>query len=102
MRKPKTSPLPASHYLDEVLTEMHRRVNATYTSVDALNADPEWYTRHEWTRDQEYDFIDWLTDYFRTNDDARESLTTVLSRNKLFCNKAAREFVGSYGWTLKY
>jgi len=44
----------------QVLKEMCKRVGADYDTIDF--SQDGWYLDHEWTIDEEKDFINWLAD----------------------------------------
>lgn len=83
-------------HLKIIIDEMCRRVGTKTEDVDF--SDNEWYTRHEWTKKEQDDFLDWLTEYLWDNAEARKELMTVPMRRKPHLRKASREFGFMWGW----
>lgn len=84
-------------HLSAIVDEMFTRVGASRKNVNVKRYG--WFLQHAWTRQQEDDFVGWLTDYFMKNEGARKELMghTVLNSRKR-CREAAEEFVWNYGW----
>lgn len=81
-------------HLKAVLTEMFSRVNAD-TEID-IKQDG-WFLKHQWSRQQELSFINWLTDYLKTNGAVKE-FSSVYRNNFKNRQKIAEGFVMNYGW----
>ena len=86
-------------YLIQILKRMCSIVGANYDEIDF--SIPGWYTKYEWTKEQEQDFIDWLTEYLYSNTKARRSLMTISRKNKKLARQAAEQFVFMFGWKTK-
>ena len=88
-----------SPHLQAVLREMCSRVDTDPAKID-FKADT-WYMEHEWTQQQETDFVEWLAQYFYANTEARKEILHANRKNLKYCRKAATEFVWNYGWKTK-
>jgi len=86
-------------HIDIILTEMFRRVNAEFTP-DFTKAEA-WYYAYEWTREEEQEFVDWLSDYLFHNKEARHEIMNFPIRNKNKCRNAAMQFNAWFGWRTK-
>lgn len=82
-----------------VFQELFRRVGDEY-STDKTQGD-FWFTKHEWTEEEQKDFIKWLTDYLMAHKDARHELMRYPIRNKKRCEQTAMWFNLQYGWKTK-
>ena len=85
-----------SEHLQVVLRKMCEIVNADPDSIDFSN--DKWFYLHQWTVEQEQEFIKWLSDYLYETKGARQEFLTHPYKNKKNCEKAAREFTWNYGW----
>jgi hypothetical protein len=88
-----------SKHLDIILTEMFRRVDAEY--ISDLTKTEDWYFDHEWTKEEEYDFINWLSDYLYHNSEARHEIMNFPISNRKQCRKVAELFNAWFGWKVK-
>ncbi len=86
-------------YLVVVLKEMCKRVNAPYDQIDFQQKD--WFSKYEWTMDEQADFNEWLVAYLYTNTQARKALLEVPIRTKRHIKKAADMFLFQFGWRFK-
>ena len=86
-----------SESLQAVLREMCTRVGADYDSTDFSN--PEWYTKYEWTEQEENQFEDWIVNYLYKNTKARREIMNSQIKKKSYLKKVAREFTFQYGWS---
>jgi hypothetical protein len=82
-----------------VFQELFRRVGDEY-SVEKT-ADDFWFNQHEWTEEEQKDFIKWLTDYLMVHKEARHELMRFPIRNKKKCEATAQWFSFQYGWKTK-
>ena len=82
-----------------VLQELFRRVGDEYSPDKTQGED--WYCLHEWTEEEQKDFIKWLTDYLMGHKEARHGLMRFPIRNKKRCEQAAIEFNSQFGWKTK-
>jgi len=86
-------------YLTEVFTKMCSIVGADYDSID-FSADG-WYSKYEWTDEQEKEFEKWMIEFLYTNNEARRELFGCRK-----VKKAIKPWVGmfllSYGWKTKF
>ena len=95
----KTDQKGFRRHLAAVLKEMCRRVKAKYGDINFKSQD--WFRAHKWTREQEHNFEDWMTDYLYKDRSARHELLELSTyANKTRCRKAAQEFTFMYGWSL--
>lgn len=87
-------------YLTDVLTEMCDRVGVKYEDIDF--AKDEWYLEHEWTKEDQDDFINWFA-IFLQNTGVRQELCKYppLVRTKDERLKFSRSFVSEFGWKIK-
>ena len=53
------------------------------------------------TKEQESDFIDWLTNYLYNNTDARNEMAWIPRKTKKVCRGLAETFNSFYGWATK-
>lgn len=78
-----------SKYTEDILREMFRRVNDTYSVEKTLHK--EWYRAHEWTLVEEHEFIKWLTAFIKKK---------RLAYSATSAKRAAEMFVFQHGWRL--
>ena len=77
-----------------ILTEMCNRVNTKFEDIDFY--EDRWFMKHSWNKEEEEDFIKWMTKYLTENKKAqREIMETPVKRN---IEKVAKFFVWNYGW----
>jgi len=61
-----------------------------------------WYSEHEWTKEQEKEFCDWLVNEIRTNNKIRKEITTLPYRpTKKRVEKTVMWFNLMWGWKIK-
>lgn len=82
-----------------VLEKQCEIVGARYEDVD-FN-DDLWFFSYQWTKDQEYEFIEWLTNHLQTDREARNNIMNIPSRNRRICRQAAQSFAFNFGWKYK-
>jgi len=87
-----------SESLQFVLKEMCNRVGADYDSIDFSSNN--WYSKYEWTIQEEKQFEKWMIDYLYKNAKARREIMNYSIKNKSYLEKVAREFTFHYGWRL--
>ncbi len=89
----------SSKYMEEILTEMFRIVGAEY-SKKFLEQD-QWYTKYEWTEEQQLDFEKWLYNYLKTNKEAKKHYfrRTIVSDKVL--KDSVSYFMFHCGWKFK-
>ena len=68
----------------EILKKMCSYVGADFNEID-FKSD-YWYLKHQWTEEQENDFIHWLTEHHKKKHPPKKAL------------QLANEFVFNYGW----
>ena len=76
---------------------MCKRVKTRYEDINFKK--PNWFHDFQWTQKQEDNFKEWLTNYLKTNKEAREELMQS-PRLKGYI-KIANEFLFQYGWKTK-
>jgi len=84
-----------------ILKKMFQMVNLKHSKkfIEEFVTDPDWYCKATWTKEQETEFIRWLTDHFYSNKAARYALLRHPTYpTKRSCRKAAKEFWWQYGW----
>lgn len=80
-----------------VLKKLCEFVGADYDSIDFY--ENKWFLKHEWTLEQEKEFIEWFLDYLKD-----KSVFKCFSKahfSKKTRLKVAKAFVFSYGWKYK-
>lgn len=83
-----------------VLKKMCSYVNVEYEDIDFTKNN--WYWEYEWTKEEETDFIEWLTNEIKTNNNIRKELSTLPYRpSKKRCNTFANHFNMMFGWKTK-
>ena len=80
-------------YLEEIISEMHRRVGEEF-SLEELNKD-----LYEWSEEEQDNFREWLVDYMYDNEKARNSLMNS-TNSKERCREFADDFIFQYGWKI--
>ena len=88
-----------SEGLERVLREMCKRAGVRFEDVDF--SDPEWYLKHEWTLEEEADFVEWLTTELSRDGALRRELMEIPFSNKRHLRMFAIYFVSNYGWKVK-
>ena len=79
-----------------VLAKQCEIVGAKYEDINF--EDDLWFFERQWTKEQESEFIDWLTDHLRTNKEARVAIMKIPSRTKSMCKRTAEAFAFNFGW----
>ena len=83
--------------LKPILKKMCLMVKAPYTKINFSSYG--WFRLHNWTRDQQNEFRDWLADYlYKAPAKVRKKLLRHNLKTKKYCLDAAKSFVLSYGW----
>ena len=87
-------------YFTDVLKEMCSRVGVEFEDID-FDKD-EWYLDHEWTQDEQEDFIRWFAKFLR-NKGVRTEITKYpsLLNNYVKREQFARQFLTEFGWKVK-
>lgn len=73
--------------------------------VGAKNIDFKeegWFLKHEWTEEQEKEFINWMQEYLMKNKDARNEIMARPNKSKKDIEKVVDEFIFNYGWKIDY
>ena len=84
----------------QVFTKMCSYVNVNIDDIDF--SKDRWYCEHEWTKEQEQDFCDWLVNEIRTNNNIRKELTTLSHRpTKKRVKETVMWFNLMWGWKTK-
>ena len=86
-------------FVSDILKKQCDLVGADYDSID-FN-DDLWFFKHQWTKEQESEFIDWMTKYLQSNKKARSSIMKIPSRSKSICKRTAQQFAFNFGWKYK-
>ena len=82
-----------------VLKKQCEIVGVKYEDVDFNN--DLWFFEYQWTKDQESEFIEWLTNHLQTRKEARAIIMNMPSRNKSMCKRTAEAFAFNFGWKYK-
>ncbi len=89
-----------SEELVYVLEKMCSYVNADYNDINFDEDD--WYFKYEWTKEQETNFINWLTDEIRINNKIRKEISKLRYRpSKKRATLFANYFNMMFGWKTK-
>lgn len=86
-------------YLKAILTKMCDMVNVKFDEIDFKGSD--WYLKHEWSKEQQDEFSEWLQKYLNDGKIAWRELTNMNSSNKKNRKRFANEFIFQYGWKQK-
>ena len=86
-------------HLQIVLRKMCNMVGADADKIDFKSNN--WFWQYEWTKDQEQEFVKWLTDYLYQNTKARKEIMEYPIKRKAHCRKVAEFFAWNYGWKTK-
>ncbi len=78
-----------------ILAEMCDRVNVKYKDINFKKE--RWFMEYSWDKEEESDFIKWVTEYLNSNKEARYEIMKF-PRNKRNIKKTAQFFVFNYGW----
>lgn len=97
--KPKVKYTDFDPNVQAILEEMCNRVGMTIEDVD-FN-DSQWYTKKEWTEFEQMDFEEWLYDYLKTNNEARNNVMAFPRKNSKLIRKTAKYWISNYGWKTK-
>lgn len=89
-----TKEIPEEHG-KAILTEMLKRVGENYDTFDFTQ--PQWYWKHEWTQEEQDDFVAWVANYFVDN----KVFTMRKYRDRPEAIHRAEQIVASYGWKVK-
>jgi len=84
--------------LEPILKKMCEIIGVNHETIDFKQE--QWFTSHSWTKEQETEFVDWLTHYIYNNKEARLRLSYA-RKDKASCAQFARLFVLNYGWKVK-
>jgi hypothetical protein len=87
---------PQQEQLNIILDKMFSYVGIRREDVNTQKEN--WYLLYEWTPEQEHDFINWLTNYIKTNKEAKKLFSTPFKNKHKEC---ALFFVANYGWKTK-
>lgn len=83
-------------YLQEIYSEMCRRVGTTLDEVDLT--EKHWYQKYQWPIKEEVSFRDWLYKYLEKNPEAVDAIVSVGIIYRDDKKKMATEFASFYGW----
>lgn len=89
----------ADDHLKSIFRKMCSYVDVSFDDIDATV--PGWYMNESWDKDQEHDFMIWLTNYLYENQDAQMQLYGVTGMSLNRCRSASSRFCMMYGWTNK-
>ena len=83
-------------YIKTALIEMCNRVGANHEDIDFM--EHNWFMKYSWTKEQEEDYIKWLTKYLAPNKIRAEFVAFPrITKPK----KAAETFVWYCGWKVE-
>lgn len=85
--------------IQEILNKMCEFVGANIEDVDFNNQ--QWYWTHSWDEKTQNEFIDWLVEYLKKNNDARNNIMRFPRKNSKQIRKVAEWFVFNYGWKIE-
>ena len=77
-----------------ILTEMCDRVNTKFEDID-FNKE-RWFMKHSWNKEEQEDFIKWITKYLTENKEARREMMNFPDKKNI--KKVVKFFVWNYGW----
>lgn len=83
--------------LNKILRKMCELANVEY-DPNLFNLS-DFYLRHSWTKEQEKEFVKWLSNEIYTNKETWQYFGFSYKPFKKICNKVAEDFVTNYGWT---
>lgn len=84
-------------HLKAILEKLCSYTNVLLENIDVSSS--EWYNTHVWTREQEHDFMVWLTNYLYENSEAQYQLYGIRNASLEACQRKASWFCMNYGWT---
>jgi hypothetical protein len=83
-----------------VLKKMCLYVNVVFEEINF--EEDNWYWKYEWTKEEEQDFIEWLANEIKSNNEIRKGLTRLPYRpSKARCSAFANHFNMMFGWKTK-
>jgi hypothetical protein len=83
-----------------VLSKMCTYIDIPFDDIDFEQRD--WYLQHEWTEENQNDFVDWLTNQLQNNSKIRKDLTTMNHKpNEEYARTSAGWFILYCGWKTK-
>ena len=82
-----------------ILAKQCEIVGVKYEDIDFT--DDLWFFQRQWTKEQEAEFIDWMTEHLRTNKDVRGVIMNIPSRGRDMCKRTAEAFAFNFGWKYK-
>jgi hypothetical protein len=82
--------------LKQVLEKMFSY--SPYKFSEKFTKKENWFLKYQWTQAEEDEFKEWLSEFLKKN---WEGITERKPLDKRFRDKAAGEFVFTYGWTIK-
>lgn len=85
-------------HLLNILEKMFTLVNAPTDNIKEYTQQPNWFLNYQWNKQQENEFVVWLTDYFKQNKEAFKLMSRNLTYNHKNRVKLANEFSWNYGW----
>lgn len=88
---------PLIEAVDFIFKEMFSRVNAE-EDIPTFTEEPAWFLKYSWTKDQEQDFINWLSNHFHKHPSFKQISAAKLYNNKTNRRKLAESFVWNFGW----
>ena len=88
-------------HLCKVLKKMCKPVKANYDKIDWCNGAKPYYREYQWTKKQQDNFIEWLSDYLYVTSAARKEFMMFPIKNKTFCRQIAIQFISWFGWETK-
>jgi len=97
------------NYMDKIFKEgkvhtyniLKKMCDVVDAPISVVNSSDDWYNKYTWTKIQQDDFRDYLTQYLYDNSKARSEIMSYPRKNKKNCKEVADWFVFGYGWKLK-
>jgi len=83
--------------IEKIMREMCRRVDADYDSINFKDDNDPYYSKYEWTKEEQDDFEDWLINLFLTSKKDYKNMS-VFRNNKKNRKIVASQFISIYGW----
>ena len=89
---------PKKHF-KIVMEKMFSYVGKTYSP--AFCRTPNWFSKYEWTAQQEKEFFDWFVGYLMGNPEARRELMSYPHKDRRRIRTMVGMFNFGYGWKTK-
>lgn len=85
-------------YHKDIFGKMSEMIGVDFKTIDINKKG--WYDDHTWTRQQEKEFKQWLTEYFKKSKGAFWFFRdiNVYPHNRTQCKLLAEKLTNQYGW----